>query len=155
MTALRCVVALALVAWIGLDNPAVAQGPTGCSISLTNVQFGTYDVFTAVPLRSTGAVVYRCGNRVRTITIALTRGQSGTYVPRTMQRAGQPLLYNLYLDAALAAVWGDGSAATSLYSARNARNNRDVSITIYGSIPALQDVAPGVYTDDVTATINF
>jgi spore coat protein U-like protein len=30
-----------------------------------------------------------------------------------------------------------------------------VSITIYGSIPALQDVAPGVYTDDVTATINF
>jgi spore coat protein U-like protein len=155
MSALRWAAALALAAWIGLATPAVAQGPTGCAISITGVQFGTYDVFGAVPLRSTGTIVYRCGNHVRNMTIALTRGQSSTYVPRTMRRAGEPLLYNLYLDAALAVVWGDGSAGTSLYSVRNARNNRDVAITIYGSIQALQDVPAGTYTDDVTATINF
>jgi spore coat protein U-like protein len=155
MNALRWAAALALAAWIGSSTPAVAQGPTGCVISLTGVQFGTYDVFSAAPLRSTGTIVYRCGNRVRDMTIALTRGQGGTYVPRTMQRAGEPLRYNLYLDAALGVVWGDGSAGTSLYSVRNARNNRDVAITIYGSIPAQQDVAAGTYTDDVTATINF
>jgi spore coat protein U-like protein len=89
------------------------------------------------------------------MTIALTRGQSSTFAPRAMSRAGEPLLYNLYLDAALAVVWGDGSAGTSLYSVRNARNNRDVAITIYGSIPAQQDVSAGTYIDDVTATINF
>jgi spore coat protein U-like protein len=155
MTALRCAAALALAAWIGSATPVVAQGPTGCVISLTGVQFGTYDLFSAVPLRSTGAIVYRCGNRVRNMTIAFTRGQSSTYAPRTMRRASEPLLYNLYLDAALAVVWGDGSAGTSLYSVGNARNNRDVAITIYGSIPALQDVSAGTYTDDVTATINF
>jgi len=155
MTALRCAAALALAAWIGSATPAVAQGPTGCVISLTGVQFGTYDVFSAAPLRSTGTIVYRCGNRVRNMTIAFTRGQSSTYAPRTMRRAGEPLIYNLYLDAALAVVWGDGSAGTSLYSVRNARNNRDVEIPIYGSIPARQDVPAGTYTDDVTATINF
>jgi spore coat protein U-like protein len=155
MSALRWAAALALAAWIGSGDPAVAQSATACVISLTGVQFGTYDVFSAVPLRSTGTIVYRCGNRVRDMTIALTRGQSSTYMTRTMRRVGEPLHYNLYLDAALAVVWGDGSAGTSFYSVRNARNNREVAITIYGSIPAQQDVSAGTYTDDVTATINF
>ncbi|HBA40317.1 MAG TPA: hypothetical protein DCZ05_11400 [Deltaproteobacteria bacterium] len=34
-------------------------------------------------------------------------------------------------------------------------SNKNVTLTIYGRIPASQDVSAGSYTNAVTATINF
>ena len=151
----RCAIALAAAVWIASAASTGAQGDFSCVISVTDVDFGAYDVFAAAPVQSTGTIAYRCGNRVKDVTITISRGQSATYTPRVMFRGGDSLFYNLYMDAARTAVWGDGTSGTGVYSVDNARNNREVIVTIYGNIPPLQDVTAGTYTDDVTATINF
>jgi spore coat protein U-like protein len=65
------------------------------------------------------------------------------------------LEYNLYRDAAFSAIWGDGTSGTTTYTIRNPPNNQDVVLTVYGRVPALQDVATGSYADAVIVTINF
>ena len=52
-------------------------------------------------------------------------------------------------------MWGDGSGTTGQYHIKNPPNNTDVPLTVYGRVPALQDVSVGSYSDTVIATINF
>lgn len=143
--------ALAIAAILLTFFPAMAA----CTISTTALSFGSYNVFSPFPLDSTGSVTYRCGRRDRNITIILDRGGAPSFNPRRMRKVAEALNYNLYLDAARTTIWGDGTAGTQIYSDRNPPNNRNVTVTIYGRIPAGQDVSAGAYTNTVTATINF
>ena len=131
------------------------RAEAACTVSATAVSFGTYNVFTTTATTSTGSVTYRCGSSDHNIRIDISTGSSGTYTPRTLKRSTEPLSYNLYIDSAFASVWGDGSGTTSEYQKGNPPNGTDVILTIYGSIPALQDVSAGTYSDTVVATINF
>jgi spore coat protein U-like protein len=144
------VVALSLITPIG----ASAQAPS-CTISVTSVAFGSYNVFTATPTNSTGSVRYRCNASAANISIALSNGSSSTFTPRTLLKGSEILQYNLYRNAARTNIWGDGTGGTSIYTRANPPNNRNVTVTIYGRIPAAQDVSAGNYTDTVSATINF
>jgi spore coat protein U-like protein len=136
-----------------------AEGAT-CTIAATPVSFGSYNVFAAVATDSTGSLTFRCsgtgnsGNNI-SISIALGRGSSGSFTPRAMVLANGALAYNLYQDAARTTIWGDGTGGTRAYVTGTAPRNRDTTVTIYGRIPAQQDVSAGSYADTVTATINF
>ena len=72
-----------------------------------------------------------------------------------MKKGAETLTYNLFRDAAFTTVWGDGSGTTGQYQIGNPPNNTDVPLTVYGRVPALQDVSAGSYSDTVIATINF
>ena len=135
-------------------SAAEAQAPS-CTISVTAVAFGTYNVFTATPDDSTGTITYRCNRTAANVWIALSDGSSSTFTPRTMRKGAEILSYNLYRNAARTNVWGDGSGGTSVYTRANPPNNSNVNLTIYGRIPAGQDVSAGSYTDTVSAVINF
>jgi spore coat protein U-like protein len=157
MTVLRLATAVsaALMLALSLTPIVAAQGGNSCTVSTTSVSFGTYDVFNASAVNSTGTVTVRCGSAVRNLSVALSRGQSGTYVNRSLVKGAETLNYNLYRDAACTTVWGDGSAGTQMYLDPDPPNNIDVVLTIYGRIPALQDVSAGAYGDTITATINW
>jgi len=71
-----------------------------------------------------------------------------------MQSVVNRLNYNLFLDAGLTQIWGDGTGGTSFYSA-TALNGVRVTVTVFGSIPAGQETRVGTYTDAIRATINF
>jgi len=71
-----------------------------------------------------------------------------------MRRGVNRLNYNLFLDAGLTQIWGDGTGGTSTYSA-TAVNGVRVAVTVFGSILAGQDVTVGRYRDTIRATINF
>jgi len=131
-------------------SPAMAD----CTISATSVSFGAYDVFNGAPRDSTGSVIYNC-NRRTPITIALDRGGAPSFNPRRMLKVSEPLNYNLYLNAATTIIWGDGSGGTQVHSDSNPPRNQNVTVTIFGRIPAGQDVSSGSYTNMITATINF
>jgi len=124
-----------------------------CTISTTNVNFGSYNVFAVPPVDSTGSVTYRCTNHPN-VTIVLSKGSSTTFSPRTLKNGSNALNYNLYLDAARITVWGDGTSSTSVYSSASVSNG-NIVVTVYGRIPAAQDVSAGAYSDSLTATINF
>ncbi len=126
-----------------------------CTISATSVNFGNYNVFNGSPLDSTGTITYRCNAAAANITVALTRGASSTYNPRLMYKGIEVLGYNLYRNAARTNIWGDGTSGTAIYSRANPPNNSNVNLTVYGRLPAGQDVSAGTFSDTVTAVINF
>jgi spore coat protein U-like protein len=153
-TGLRRLTTFVAVAAIPLLVPATARA--ACTISVTSVSFGSYDVYTSSPDDSTGTVTYRCGASNNNITVTLSSGAAGTFSLRTMkQGVSDQLSYNLYTDATRTTIWGDGTAGTSFYSASNPPKNQDVVLTVYGRIPAQQDARIGAYTDTVVATIQF
>jgi len=140
--------------WLLGATSAWAQSPS-CTISVTSIAFGSYSVFTTTADDSTGTITYTCNSTASNISIALNDGSSSTFSPRTMRKGSETLQYNLYRNAARTNIWGDGTGGTSLYTRANPPNNSSVSLTIYGRIPALQDVSAGSYTDTVSAVINF
>lgn len=145
----RWLTALVIVA--ALPGPANAA----CSVSATGVVFGVYDVFQPAPTVSTGTITYRCGNADHLIRISISSGSGGTFTPRTLQRPGDSLAYNLFLDAGLTQIWGDGSSNTGTYFIVNPPNREDVILTVFGRIPAAQDPSVGVYGDTVVVTIDY
>lgn len=144
----------ALVVFVAIGfagaRPASAQW-TSCTISTTPVSFGSYNVFNTVATASTGSVTYWC-SFAWTVSIYLGKGTAGSNSPRQMASGANRLNYNLYLDAAHTRVWGD--PAPNSHTANFVWRSGE-TVTVYGLIPALQDVATGSYSDSVTATVNF
>ncbi|RPJ83493.1 MAG: SCPU domain-containing protein, partial [Acidobacteria bacterium] len=127
---------------------------SACTLSITGVAFGAYDVFNTTPLDSTGAVVFECDKQDKRIRIILSTGSSGSFAARTMTQGADVLWYNLYING-LATIWGDGTAGTGYYFTNNPPNNRPVTVTIYGRVPAGQDVRRGPYADMIQVQIDF
>ena len=125
-----------------------------CSITTTGVNFGPYDVFDTSPVDSTGSVRYQCSGNTPSFTIAIGSGSSPIFTTRTLRNGSETLNYNLYLDAARTSIWGEGTSGTALFTVANP-TGKAVSLTIFGRIPAGQDVAAGSYTDSIVVTIQF
>ena len=152
MSAKRLLVMLALLIGTLYASDAHAQA---CTISATSVNFGSYNVFNGSDVDSTGTVTYRCNGSAHNITVGLTQGASATFNPRQMQKGAEVLNYNLFVDASRTSIWGDGTSGTSVYTIGNPPNNTNVNLTVYGRVPAGQDVSAGSFSDTVTAVINF
>jgi spore coat protein U domain-containing protein, fimbrial subunit CupE1/2/3/6 len=150
----RALAAIALAVSVSVWLPARAEAQLGvnCTISATPVAFGSYDVLSASPVDSTGTITYECVIGFP-IIITLSRGSSSSFTPRTMTSGAETLAYNVYLDAARTTIWGDGTGGTSSYSANTIL--LPVTVTVYGRVPASQNVAAGSYGDTLVATIIF
>jgi spore coat protein U-like protein len=135
--------------------PAIAEAQLGlnCTISTTPVAFGDYNVLSATPKTTTGSVTYQCTLGVN-IIVTLGRGSSSTFDPRTMRNGAEVLNYNLYREATFQNIWGDGTGGTQTYTSA-ATVLFATTVTVYGQLPAGQNVAAGSYTDSVVATIIF
>jgi spore coat protein U-like protein len=133
---------------------APSRAEAACTITVTPVNFGAYDVFLATPDDATGTITYQCGPLDFNIFITLSRGNSATFA-RYMLNGTERLNYNLYRNAGRTNIWGDGTSGTSRYTRANPPNNQNVTLTVYGRIVAAQDVSAGAYTDTIVATINF
>jgi spore coat protein U-like protein len=154
-----------VIAWIGvraamvmsmmLAAPAIAAAQFGvnCTIATTPVAFGDYNVLSPTPKTTTGTVTYQC-TLGASLVVTLGRGSSATFDPRTMKNGAETLNYNLYRDATYQTIWGDGTGGTQSYSALMTLL-LPVTVTVYGRVPAGQNVAAGGYTDSVLATIIF
>jgi spore coat protein U-like protein len=147
--------AIVLAVWLMCPSTASAQSSSSCTISVTSIAFGSYNVFTTTADDSTGTITFRCNAAAANISIALSDGSSSTFSPRTLRNGSEVLQYNLYRNAARTTIWGDGTGGTSVYTNANPPNNTNVNVTIYGRIPAQQDVSAGNYSDTVSAVINF
>ena len=148
--------ALAAALWIGSASAALAA--KACSFTVvTGVSFGNYNVFNPAATFANGTLAVTCtggGGGGTSIKISLSKGQSPTF-NRFMIQAAQHLNYNLYVDPALTKIWGNGTGGTSVFGPTKAANNVPVVATVFGQVPAGQDVPVGSYADTITATVNF
>ena len=120
-----------------------------CTLTITNVAFGSYDVFVKTNTTSTGSVQVSC-NQILSYTVSMSAG-SGTLTSRVMKSGSYQLDYNLYTNATYTTIWGDGTSGTSTVSATAI----GATYTVYGQIPALQNVPVGSYSDTITVTVTY
>ena len=140
-----------LVSWLIVAFALTAQQGHACTLNVTGVNFGSYDVFSNSALDSTGNIDVNCPNGVG-YSMALTAG-GGNYTQRVMSSGVHRLNYNLYIAANRAVVWGDAISGTVTVNGTGIGVN--VNHGVYGRIPALQYVYPGSYSDIIIVELTF
>ena len=147
--------AVAALALAGLPRAAWALLQT-CTISTVAVNFGIYDPLSVTANTATGTVSLSCTlGLLSTWTVALGTGNSSNFAPRLLVNGSQSLTYNLYTSAAYSTVWGDGSGGTGTMSGTQVVGTTNVSYTVYGRIPARQDMGAGTYLDTIVVTVSY
>lgn len=145
------------------------NGNLTVTISATGVAFGGYNVMSAAATSGTGTITVSATCTHATVpftvsySIALSTGGSGSFTLRDMTAGSSKLQYNMYTSAALATLWGDGTAGTqqvsdTLFGTCNKSGNNcsgSQNDVVYGIIPAMQNVAAGNYADTITVTVSF
>ena len=140
-----------LVSWLIVAFALTAQQGHACTLNVTGVNFGSYDVFNNSALDTTGNIDVNCPSGVG-YSMALTAG-GGTHTQRVMNSGAHRLNYNLYTAANRAVVWGDATSGTVTVNGTGIGVN--VNHGVYGRIPALQNVHAGSYSDIIIVELNF
>ena len=126
-----------------------------CTVSVTPLNFGIYDVLDTVPVESSGTIFIACDTTPPVdVMVTIDRSlNSGTFDPRQMKNASDAyvLNYNVYTDNGKRNIWGDGTAGTDFVTTKGTKQRK---LTFYGSIPPLQNGTVGLYTDTLTVTIT-
>lgn len=146
---------LALATFIAIFAPD-ANALTHCTFAdVPAIHFGRYDTFSFAPLDAAGSFSFECHGDIQddVVVIELGRGDGSSFIAREMSNGTAKLAYNLYLDAAHTAIWGDGTGGSARLGP--IRPQRENKLWFYGRIPARQKARVGTYTDTLTVTIVY
>jgi spore coat protein U-like protein len=125
-----------------------------CRIAISNMAFGAYDPLlqhATQQLDAAAAVTMLCTRSSRaSITIDIGRNRVGD--SRSLNGGSQHVVYHLYRDSDRTQAWGGAGDGLQFISEGVYKPQQ---LTVYGRIPPGQEVASGVYTDVVTATVDF
>lgn len=130
-----------------------AEVAPDCQIAISNLAFGGYDPLAqhaTTQLDAAAAVTMLC-TRSSTASITIDFGRNAVGPSRSMAGGAQHVSYQLFRDSGRTQEWGRGDALH--FVSEGIRIPQE--LTLYGRIPPGQEVASGVYTDVVTATVEF
>lgn len=124
-----------------------------CSVTATNLSFGSYDPSSATNNDATSTVTPTC-TLLTAYNIGLNAGtgSGATVTTRKMTKGSDTLNYSLYRDAVRSQNWGD-TVGTDTVSGTG--TGLGVATIVYGRIPASQNVPTGSYADTITVTVTF
>lgn len=137
---------------LGVMIALACPAAVACTVSTTPVAFGSIDPVANAPTDSSGTIVVSCPTQT-TYAVAINGG-TGPVDDRRMVNGVYVLRYQLYTDANLALVWGDGTAGT-ITASGTASPGADATHTVYGRIPAQPLARVGAYADTLTVTVTF
>jgi spore coat protein U-like protein len=123
-----------------------------CTISAGALAFTPYDPVVAnavTNLDQTSTITVAC-TKGSTGVVSLDNGVNASGTIRRMKAGANFLTYEMYSDSGHTTVWN----ATNTVS-YTALSKATTGVTLYGRVPAGQDVPVGSYTDSVVATITF
>jgi spore coat protein U-like protein len=130
-----------------------------CTVTTTGVSFGTYNPLSQVDNGSAGTIRVVCTlilSLAGSFTIDLSTGASGSYSQRTLKKGASTLAYNLFSDSAYSRIWGNGTGgSTQVSQSFSGLFVVDRTLTVYGRIPAGQNVSAGAYADTVIVTVTY
>jgi spore coat protein U-like protein len=154
--------ALSLMALLAPVSRAATT--VNCTASAGGIAFGIYNPLSAGANASTGNLRITCngsgtGSANVTVNVTLSTGLSGTYATRKMFSGVNTLNYNIFWSTAYNQIIGDGTGGSFAGSAGPfpvpAGGSQVATGTLFGRIPASQDVAPGSYSDVITVTVTY
>ena len=113
-------------------------------LSVSNIAFGAYDPTSPTNLDAAGSMQFRCVKQT-----AYKAFIAGT---RTMAGSGSDTIsFQLYSDSGRTAAFPSDHSG----SAVTATSNAAVDTSIYGRVPAQQDVGVDSYSTTLTATVEY
>jgi spore coat protein U-like protein len=122
-----------------------------CTVSATNLAFGTY---TAAVANATSTVSVTCTNTTP-YNVGLNAGTATGATVTTRKMTGPSsatLNYGLFQDSGYTQNWGN-TVGTDTVSGTG--NGSAQNLTVYGQVPAGQYVQPGSYSDTITVTVSY
>ena len=122
-----------------------------CTVTATSLQFGTIDPLVAADTASTSTITVNCPAPT-SYGIALSPG-AGSFAERRITSGSSILSYNLYANASFTAIWGDGTASTSVVN--GTADSTGTSHVVYGRVPHQPAAVPGAYADSIVVTVSF
>jgi len=143
---------------------AAAAVTVNCTTTAGPIAFPTYNPLTATADPITGPIKVTCsgsgtGSTNVTVGVTFSAGLSGNFATRTMLSGTNVLNYNIYWSTAYSQIMGDGTGGSFAGTAGpftvTAGGSNFATGTLYGLIPARQDVAPGTYTDVIVVTVTY
>lgn len=124
-----------------------------CTLSIVSINFGSYESLTSSPNVATGEITVNCDHDLPFV-IKLGHGQnsgSGFHPRKMISSRGDTFTYNLYRDSTRNEVFGDGTGDTFTQTG----TGENQQFTVYGRIPARQNIRAGAYRDSVTVTLEW
>lgn len=144
--------------------PAAKAVTVNCTVTATSIAFGIYNPLNTAATTSTGNLRVICsgsgtGSVSMSVGVTLSAGLSGSFATRKMFSGLNALNYNIFWSTAYSQVMGDGSGGSFAGSAGPftvfAGGTSTATGTMYGRVPAQQDVAPGNYVDTILVTVTY
>jgi len=139
-------------------NATVAQN---CTVNSPTLAFGAYDPIVAnatTALNVSGTATFTCTEGATSVFVTADAGGNTTHASgttRAMAGSGATFLsYELYTDSGHTTVWNAVNSGGHTFAPTFAAS-QTATATIFGQVPAGQNVLVSAYTDAVTMTINF
>lgn len=139
----------------------LAARAQSCTVSATTMSFPAYNAFSGNVSDASSVVTTTCSGILFigvSYEVRLDGGQAGNILGREMRQGvtNHELGYQVYLNAGRTTVWGNGvqgsvytgSMLLGLFSRTHTR-------TVYGRIPASQQVNSGDYADEPVMTVIY
>ena len=127
---------------------------SACTVSATDMAFGSYDTTSPTPTTATSTVSVRCA-LLTPYHVRLDKGAYGADVQNRKMKgpgASDYLNYSLYRDGARTQNWGETDGVDTVDAVGTGTT---VDHAVYGRIPAEQNVNTGAYTDVITVTVSY
>ena len=134
--------------------PVTATVLKACLVTANPLAFGNYDPTATTPLDGTATLSVLC-TVGSSFTVGLNPGTAtgATVATRHMTSGANTLGYALYQEAARISNWGN-TPGTDTPLATTAPI-LPTTLTVYGRIPASQNVPAASYTDTITVAVNY
>lgn len=122
-----------------------------CSVSATDLAFGTYDPFSNTDKTGSSSISVRCS--LGTLyNVSLDNGANASGSTRRMANGAYRLTYQVYRDTNHSLIFGTLAA---LLGVSGVGTGLAIPTTVYGVIPKNQNVGTGSYADQVTVTVDY
>ncbi len=120
-----------------------------CSVSATNINFGSASLLTSA-LSASAQVSVTCNSSIP-LTVALDNGATGTGPTNRLMTAGaNKIQYGIYKDSAHSQPWGN-TVGVNTASA----TGPSATLTGFGQVPTQSAPVPGSYADLVGVTVTY
>ena len=166
---MRSALALALLGVMFAGTASAATGTPGtltvkanvaqtCVVTGNTLDFGAYDPTSGTAVNGSATVSVLCTkNTIAAVAMSEGANATGTSTCGTPQRqmanGTERLTYGLYTDTNRTAAWGCTTGNDVDFTSASSQTAK--VITVYGQIPALQDVGFGNYQDTVAVSVTF
>ncbi len=122
-----------------------------CSVSATDLTFGSYDPGAVADKTASSTVSVRCSLGTP-YAISLNNGSNASGATRRMASGGNHLSYEMYRDPGASLVFG---TVANLLGVSGIGTGLSAPTVLYGVIPKSQNVATGSYADQVMVTVDY